>query len=51
MFESLVAELYETLPDFGRSLAIDSKAIPSFANGKIKMKKKMAAETRMQIMG
>lgn len=40
MFESLVAELYETLPDFGRSLAIDSKAIPSFANGKNKNEEK-----------
>lgn len=32
LFESSVAELYTQLPDFGKSLAIDGKAIPSFAN-------------------
>lgn len=36
MFESLVKQLQEVLPDFGKHLAMDSKAIPSFANHKNK---------------
>jgi hypothetical protein len=36
MFEDLVQQLYELLPDFGKNLAIDSKAIDSFANRKNK---------------
>lgn len=31
IFDTLVAQLAEVLPDFGQSLALDSKAIPSFA--------------------
>lgn len=42
MFQMLVDQISEILPDFGKSLAIDSKAIPSFANGKNKNEKKMA---------
>lgn len=40
MFESLVTQLSELLPDFGKSLAMDSKAISSFANHKNKKHKK-----------
>lgn len=40
MFESLVVVLYEILSDFVKSLAIDGKAIPSFANGKNKNEEK-----------
>lgn len=40
MFEMLVEPLYKVLPGFGKSLAIDGKAIPSFANGKNKKKDK-----------
>src|SRR5690625_4923554 len=36
MFQTLVIQIGEVLPDFGKSLAIDSKAISSFANGKNK---------------
>ncbi|WP_373895059.1 transposase [Virgibacillus sp. CBA3643] len=36
MFQSLVEKISEILPDFGESLAIDGKAIQSFANGKNK---------------
>lgn len=39
MFETLVQQLYEVLPAFGKSLAIDGKAIPSYANGKSKHEK------------
>src|SRR5690625_4449141 len=31
MFETLVEEICEVLPDFGKSLAIDGKAIQSFS--------------------
>jgi hypothetical protein len=31
IFEDLVKQLEEILPEFGKRLAIDSKAIPSFA--------------------
>ncbi|WP_245001216.1 transposase [Caldalkalibacillus thermarum] len=34
MFDSLVQELRKLLPDFGKHLAIDSKAIPSYARHK-----------------
>ena len=34
IFDRLVKELSEILPDFGKQLAIDSKAIASFAKGK-----------------
>lgn len=34
MFDRLVRQLSKVLPDFGRHLAIDSKAIESFASGK-----------------
>jgi len=34
IFEKLVEQLRELLPDFGKRLAIDSKAISSFAKGK-----------------
>lgn len=34
MFDQLVCQLQEVLPDFGKNLAIDSKAIPSFAQNK-----------------
>ncbi|MDD2630758.1 MAG: transposase [Methanomicrobiales archaeon] len=34
MFNSLVETAMELLPDFGSVLAIDGKALPSFANGK-----------------
>lgn len=33
----LVDQIGEVLPDFGKSLAIDSKAIQSFANKKPKI--------------
>lgn len=33
MYEKLVEELYKLLPDFGKDLAIDSKAISSLATG------------------
>lgn len=36
IFDRLVKELSEILPDFGKQLAIDSKAIASFAKGKNK---------------
>lgn len=36
MFQILVSQICEVLPDFGKSLAIDGKAISSFANGKNK---------------
>jgi len=36
VFEKLVKELQELLPNYGRELAIDSKAIPSFAKRKNK---------------
>jgi hypothetical protein len=36
MFNSLVNQLHQALPDFGKHLAMDSKAIPSFANHKNK---------------
>jgi hypothetical protein len=36
MFDALVDELKELLPDFGKCLAVDSKAISSYANGKNK---------------
>lgn len=36
IFQTLVSQISEVLPDFGKSLAIDGKAIPSFANGKNK---------------
>lgn len=39
MFDGLVEELGGLLPEFGRVLAIDSKAIPSFANWKSKCRK------------
>jgi len=34
LFEHLVQQIREALPDFGRHLAMDSKAISSFAKGK-----------------
>jgi len=34
LFESLVQQIRQVLPDFGRHLAMDSKAISSFAKGK-----------------
>src|SRR5690625_1353010 len=36
MFRTLVSQISDVLPDFGKSLAIDGKAIQSFANGKNK---------------
>ena len=36
IFETLVEQLGDILPDFGKSLAIDGKAIPSFAKRKNK---------------
>ena len=39
MFSGLVNELGELLPDFGKVLAVDSKAIPSFANWKSEQRK------------
>src|SRR5690625_1574594 len=36
MFQTLIDQISEVLPDFGESLAIDSKAISSFANRKNK---------------
>lgn len=36
MFEKLVNQLHQALPDFGKHLAMDSKAISSFANHKNK---------------
>lgn len=36
MFDQLVKETKEVLPDFGKRLAMDSKAIPSFASRKNK---------------
>ncbi|QDI91296.1 transposase [Salicibibacter halophilus] len=32
IFDTLVEQLYELVPDFGRSLAIDGKGVSSFAN-------------------
>ncbi|MCJ7843686.1 transposase, partial [Lederbergia sp. NSJ-179] len=40
MFERLVEQISEVLPDFGKTLAIDGKAIQSFATGKNKNQKK-----------
>lgn len=40
MFQTLLDQISEVLPDFGKSLAIDGKAIQSFANGKNKNDKK-----------
>lgn len=40
MFERLVEQIREVLPDFGKTLAIDGKAIQSFATGKNKNQKK-----------
>lgn len=40
MFQTIVSQISELLPDFGESLAVDGKAIPSFANGKNKNDKK-----------
>lgn len=40
IFETLVGQLRELLPDFGKDLAIDSKAIESVANGKSKSTEK-----------
>jgi len=34
MFDTLVERLTELLPDFGMSLAVDGKALPSYARGK-----------------
>lgn len=34
LFDNLVQQIRKALPDFGRHLAMDSKAIPSFAKGK-----------------
>ena len=34
MFDSLVKTAMELLPDFGKVVAIDGKALPSYANGK-----------------
>lgn len=39
MFQAMVEEIRQLLPDFGKSLAVDGKAIPSFANGKNKKEK------------
>src|SRR5690625_2561312 len=39
MFNTLVSEIVELLPNFGASLAIDGKAIQSFATGKNKNEK------------
>ena len=39
MFSTLVSEIVELLPNFGASLAIDGKAIQSFATGKNKNEK------------
>ncbi|MDY0404254.1 transposase [Virgibacillus sp. 179-BFC.A HS] len=39
IFLTLVEQISEVLPDFGKSLAIDGKAIPSFANRKNKNEK------------
>ena len=39
LFNRLVKELTEILQDFGKHLAIDSKAVPSFAKHKNKKKK------------
>lgn len=36
MFNELVKKCHELLPDFGKHMAIDSKALPSFASGKSK---------------
>lgn len=38
IFEKLVELIYEALPDMGKNLGIDSKAIPSFSKGKKKVK-------------
>ena len=34
IFEKLVKQIQELLPDFGKHLAVDNKAIPSFARHK-----------------
>jgi hypothetical protein len=34
MFDALVERVMELLPDFGASLALDGKALPSYARGK-----------------
>jgi len=39
LFDSLVADLKRLLPDFGREIAVDSKAIHSFAKKKSRRKK------------
>jgi hypothetical protein len=44
MFEVLVERLRELLPDFGRHLAIDSKAIASHSKGKKKSEKSSDAD-------
>jgi len=38
MFNSLVAKVTEILPDFGKHLAFDGKAIPSFSTGRTSKK-------------
>lgn len=40
LFENLVGQIADTLPDFGKHLAIDSKAISSFAKHKNKSDRK-----------
>ena len=35
MFDTMVDRLMELLPDFGVSLAVDGKALPSYARGKV----------------
>ena len=47
IFEALAEELRRLLADFGKDLAIDSKAIKSLAKGVNKNKKRMGAGTRM----
>lgn len=35
MFQALVAEIADTLPDFGRHLSFDGKAVPSHSTGQV----------------
>jgi hypothetical protein len=44
MFDKALEEIMELLPDFGRKLAIDGKAIDSYANRENKIQKKTEEE-------
>lgn len=46
IFDTLVEQISELLPDFGKELAVDGKAIESYANGKKKTEKGSAQDGR-----